>query len=477
MMPDEPPEESRQYYPSVFSQGQQPAQDPLTPSADSPPPAPEPADEFFHGERKKKTFDPRPSALPDTLPPSKAALIISDIGEAHGKRVFRFELLSCCVQAKPYDDASFGRSKLDPATNIAPGGPPAAKFLREMRTWSGKGKKKDLRDWLDACREEHPDDLELFIWDQSGAQVPWELLRLPASGPDEAGGYLGALATITRWPGETLPGPERVNALADPVPSRGDGPVLGHVASSMAGDREVLHEFFEVLPPPGSMFKLFDNLKKNSRPLAMVYVAAHGEFGNAPDDFKLDGFSVELASLFEGELPGLTAQSTLAFLNACYSGSEGIDTDKYDDGALRGFADYFLSHGATGVLAATGAVGTHDARELARQVFWMLEGNPGLTVPQVLRRLRADQMTRLEETELVLGERKASREAERMRVAPADLEAFDRAAEAEDRLDTMALLPLLYPYLYVYFGLPRLWPAAVHPGGRAATGELTGTGG
>jgi hypothetical protein len=486
-MPDQPPEESRQFYPSLLSQGQQPAEDPLAPPAQPPPEPPSADDELVHGARKEK-LGRKPSVIPDTLPPGQATLVISGTGEAHAKQHFSFDLSCCCMASDSYEDANFGRSQIDLATNIAPGGPPAAQFLLEMRTWSGK--KKDLRDWLDACRERHPDDLQLLIWDKSGAGTPWELVRLPAKSAGDTAGYLGALAAITRWPGDRLPDADHVRRLADPIPSRGAGPVLGHVTSSMADDRTMVGQFFQLADPfPEDIWALFERLESESLPLALVYIACHGEFGSAPEDCKLDSLSVARASIFEGQLPGLTAQSTLAFLNACYSGSEGIDTDKYDDGALRGFADYFLDRGATGVLAATGAVGTNDAHKLARQLFTMLEGNPGLTVPRALRRLRADRMTELETAERELTKKQTRRDDRRMHVPQADLAAFDQAALVEDTNDTAALLPLLYPYMYVYFGLPRLWPAAVQPasrpaaqptvqpGGQGSTGELTGTSG
>ena len=112
-----------------------------------------------------------------------------------------------------------------------------------MSNWS-EGQ-ETLTGWLNACRREHRDDLELLIWDvNTGVKIPWELLRLP---PDRSAnlpqGYLGALLTVARWPGGGVD-PERASRMAEPVPVRGSGDVLAHFAVGLEADRDMLRGFF-----------------------------------------------------------------------------------------------------------------------------------------------------------------------------------------------------------------------------------------
>jgi CHAT domain-containing protein len=365
---------------------------------------------------------------------------------------FRFRVTCCCGPFEDLDD-EVGRPDLDLGRNIAPGGPTPSEFLDAVGEWSYE--KGELTQWLNEHRHRHGDELQLVVWDNSELRIPWELFWLPDN--QELGlsdGHLGALLTVTRWVTMNPYKPKNVRRFEDPKPYRASGPVLAYIAETMEHDREMLRDF--VVRDARSMEHLFKILRgKETLPgkpaeLAMVYVACHGEFSDDAGRCVLGRYPLGRAHRLNDGLPMLRDQATLVFLNGCRTGALGVDTRRYNDGALRGFAAVFLRCGAAGVLATTGAVGMEEARALAKDLIDHLRENRDLTVADAVRQLRAkaaEAMPALLDTEL----------------SGDDL----RAAEEE-------LLPLLYPFMYVYFGSPRMLMSLAEDSG---TGELAGTGG
>jgi hypothetical protein len=387
------------------------------------------------------------------LPPGMAELIVwKQEQTADGPQRYRLRVACCC---EPFEDldVEVGRPDLDLGKNIAPGGPPPAQFLDVMGGWSYE--KGELTRWLNHLRHRHADQFQLVVWDNSELRIPWELFWLqddPDLGlPD---GYLGALLTVTRWVTMHPSKPKYVHPYENPNPYQASGPVVAYIAGDMQHDNEILQDF--VVHDARSMEHLFDILKgAESLPsdpvaLAMVYVACHGEFNDNAGECVLGGYPLGRTHRLSDNLPRLRDQAMLVFLNGCRTGAIGVDTSKYNDGALRGFAAVFLRCGAAGVLATTGAVGREEARALAKALIDHLRENRDLTVADAVRQLRADA-------------------AERMPpLLRTDVSEEQRRAADEE------LLPLLYPFMYVYFGSPRMLISLAEGTG---TGELASTGG
>jgi len=395
------------------------------------------------------------------LPHGMAELYVYPLDSTvNGKRGFGLRAASCCSAVRDVNDPHrvYGRPKLDLGTQIAPGGTPPAKFLRRMNTWSYD--QVNLIDWLDERRRDHG-TLELMVWDDTGFRIPWELLRLPADSDDEepAGDYLGAVVTVTRWLSlhPYLRNRNRVRMWMNPASEQANGRVVAYIHPDMRHD-EALFDHFD-LESADDMEDLFKRLRRATPPgalalLAMVYVACHGQFSDDPEDCALDGFSYGRATQFNDDLIQLREQATLVFLNGCHTGSVGIDLGTYNDDALRGFAKVFLRSGAAGVLATTGAVGRDEARVLADNLLKHLKSHPELSVAEAVRQLRRDAAVQMTE----------------------DLLRTDLSKEERQRADR-ELHRLLYPFMYVYFGSPRMLLSLTERAGQADTGELAGTGG
>jgi hypothetical protein len=461
------------YFRAALSGGQQLPAD--TPAAE---PAPQTSDVGLTPSSPRR-LKPDNGGMDEKVHSGTASLVVSRVERSGQAPGFEFLVSSGGAQGKVFPERRFDDSDLDVAANVGPGGPPAAKFLRQMRTWSAA--QAGLTAWLNDRRGDYEGDLEVMIHDSTDRRLAWELLLLPtasagkADSDGKAEGYLGALATVTRSPGRELAAPNQPSASGDPAPFQADGPVLGYCAASMAGDRELVRRFFELEEledADGTMWDFFVKLKDGPGPHAMVYVACHGEFSVVPAECHLDGFSLEMATAyFNGRLHALAPQPTLAFLNACYGGSTASDTGNYSGGALRGFAIVLLQGGAAGVLAATGAIGQDDARKLAERLFVLLQGERHLFIPQALRQLRAEQAADLDAMERDIAKRETQRRSRRIIMSQEQQLASDLAAKAAAITDTAALMALLSPFMYVYFTAPRLQISAPQEGER--TGELT----
>lgn len=389
------------------------------------------------------------------LPHGMAELIVYRLDSAvDGERGFGLRAASCCSEPCDIRDSrrSYGKPNLDLGTQIARGGTPPAKFLRRMHTWSSE--QGSLTRWLDKCRHEH-DTLELVVWDDTGFRIPWELLWLPAASGDgePAAGYLGAVVTVTRWFTMYPHFRHRVSAFSNHAPYRASGAVAAYFAEGMTDDARLFDNL--VVEHAEDMEDLFTKLSTATLPgaLAMVYVACHGQFADNPEDCALDGFPLGRATQISDDLIRLRKQAALVFLNGCHSGSAGIDMSTYNDGALRSFAGVFLRSGAAGVLATTGAVGKDEARVLAGDLLRHLREHPELSVAEAVRQLRVSAAAEM------VGE------LLRTNLPEDEQEQADRT-----------LHRLLYPFMYVYYGSPRMLLSLEERGGLADVAELAVTG-
>ncbi|MBC6461076.1 CHAT domain-containing protein [Actinomadura sp. HBU206391] len=362
-------------------------------------------------------FDAFTADLGVGLPTGTALLVVIPV-EQGGAEGFRLRAVCCCGPLVEFADV-YGRPDLALGSLVAADGLLPADVLSSMRTWSRT--KKRLVRWLDARRAAHGDELQLVIWDQTGYGIPWELFwleRAPGSGRTE--GWLGGLVTVTRWMsietawGETVRDYRSEHTCA--------GPVAAYVAADMEHDLSLLGPYhFE---SSDSLPRLAKALEDGD-PLAMVYVACHGTYGTRLSDCVLGG--VPLDRFDPRRFDRLGPAATFVFLNACHSGSLVDDAGRFRDRALRGFAEVFLRSGAAGVLATSGRVGDRQAHEMAGQLFRHLRDHPGRSVAEAVRDLRAEMA----------------------RLTPDDLLDVD-GPEGNRRL-----LPLLYRFMYVFYGSPR----------------------
>jgi hypothetical protein len=249
-----------------------------------------------------------------------------------------------------------------------------------MVAWSESH--SEIIDWIITLHRRVGDELRLVIWDDTGLEIPWELLWLDPGG--DPLGWLGALVPVVRWTTIHWPRLIQGSTFADP-PAECRGEIAAYVDQAMRADLAVLERSgtvkeFTAATLPG-------RIRTPSPPLGLVYVAAHGE-ADAHDVTTMHLGDLPVTRLSAGPQPGVLASRSLVFLNGCHSGRL-IEDLRLNDKILRGFVQAFIKLGAAAVIGTTGAVGEDTAREMAQEILSRLAADDAPHVAVVLRDARA----------------------------------------------------------------------------------------
>jgi hypothetical protein len=251
--------------------------------------------------------------------------------------------------------------------------------LNDMRIWSRT--KIELIGWFRRILERHGDDLRLIIWDDSGFDIAWELFWIkPDMTAGKQGGWLGTLATVTRW--TTILDEDGQKPY---VTRECSGDVLGYIAHEMAADRELIAGMSR--PLAGSLRKLLQELDNPGPPVALVYVASHGQFNRGAYGYKIDDVSLE--EIDPEGFSRIEEWGGLIFVNSCHSGHLTVNSG-YNDGMVRGFAEVFLRSGATAFIGTGGFITSDGANKVAAKFLAQLQDKPDRPAAVALRDYRKD---------------------------------------------------------------------------------------
>ncbi|UBU17995.1 CHAT domain-containing protein [Nonomuraea gerenzanensis] len=272
----------------------------------------------------------------------------------------------------------------------------------------------ELGQWINGLRARWGDDeLQLVIWDDTGFEIPWEMLYLdadPDGGPAE--GWLGALVCVSRW---TTIRRDGRRPFSD-EPKECSGEVAVYLDQDMRGDFAALSPYAD--EPYDDVHDFLDLLRgqgAGSACLAMVYMACHGTLGDDFSRWRLGG--LRWRDLQRPPLAALRRAPSLVFLNACHSGRL-VEEAHLGDGVLRGFAAIFLREGAEAVIGTVAEIDTEVASHVAGVIVEELAAGGGKPIAAALRDMRA-------------------------RAVPADPH------------DAEQLVAFVYRCMYVYYGNPR----------------------
>jgi hypothetical protein len=247
-----------------------------------------------------------------------------------------------------------------------------------MRQWS-RYKEPFLR-WIEALRERFGSRLHLIIADDTGFDIPWELVFLSEEG-DVGASLLGSVVPVSRW--QPVHGSNDV--LREP-PATCTGPAVAYVSSSIS-TASTERATFRDHSPLRSTNELRTRLRQeDAREFALVYMACEGSFSNDISECSIGSpEEPERISLLDldtpRELRALAHVECLVFLNACESVRPALDPN-VNDGHPRGFHELFLRRGARGVIGTTGLVDSTVAAEIAEQ-FVERASAPGGIAPSL----------------------------------------------------------------------------------------------
>ncbi|WP_242909523.1 CHAT domain-containing protein [Actinomadura terrae] len=367
----------------------------------------------------------RPSALTDALPTGTARLTVTR-DHSGDTEVFGLTGACCCGIELPYTaprtQARPPRLSLGSLITPEEGGESPSETWKRLRSWSIHLNER-LHGWLAAIRRAHGADLRLIILDLTDYDLPWELLWLTE--PPEQG-WMGALVTVTR----STTAVER-RRLAEPPPETCKGDVAAYINKEMRADRRLL-DHLSARIWDDSLDGLFLHLDQPGDPVALVYIACHGEYPSAePSGAKIrlrdgpaDWDVVTVRDIDARTFRRISSSRSVVFLNACHSGRQAFDPE-LDDATLRGFAEVFLRSGASGFIGTLGAVGMRAGHEAGRDL-----------VAHVMRPGNAPIATALRDY--------------RRRIAATAPE----PSRGTDTETARRLFPFFYAFMYVYYGYP-----------------------
>ncbi|MFD5649484.1 CHAT domain-containing protein [Streptomyces sp. NPDC127039] len=300
-----------------------------------------------------------------------------------------------------------------------------SEVLRGIRLWSDN--QYELAGWINRIRARHGDDLRLVVWDDTGYDLPWELLLLPGDAASGlAGGPLGALVAVARWTTVRDLGQGGLPA------ETGDchGRVLGYLHQDMADDGRVFTSYAHRLHR--RMTPFLSDLDTQDDRTGLVYLGCHGTYGEAVPGLTLGDRT--WAELNGERMSALRRDGSLVCLNACDSG-RFVDNRAQGEEALRGFAELFLRKGAGGCIVSSGKVGDLEARAMARRLVREVAEHPRRPVVRTLRDFR---VRALEEF--------------------GSLAQLPRVRNDDGQVDVVGqkrVLRLLYAFMFHYYGHPR----------------------
>lgn len=268
----------------------------------------------------------------------------------------------------------------------------AARVVRD--TWRWSCSTPMLQNWLNRIAQCGG---QLVIDDESGFEIPWEMITL---GDEHDGGggedrYLGAVLPVTR----TLPGAGGTDDTSEaPAPS---GRVVAYVADEFEGAEDDIGSLRALMDvePMATMDDLAVRLRAGAGGCSLVYIACHGI--HSDDDVAEDvalGSKRDLGQMeYAGERIGLAELDydlrhvrlrSAVFVNACHS-ARLLRDSLLGAEVFEGFPDVFLSRGSPGVIGTVGAVSSTFAAAFGATLLAEALAAPGVPIPELLRRRRA----------------------------------------------------------------------------------------
>ncbi|MGW2557922.1 CHAT domain-containing protein [Streptomyces sp. NPDC001514] len=364
---------------------------------------------------------------PFRRPPTATALIrVRRHYHPDGLQAFGFS--GVCEGVAPLPHTS-GPTQLRPPAiglgNARQGGEGPSELLYNIRLWSHN--QRQLGKWINKARVVHGDELQVVIRDDTGFELPWEALWLPADpehGLEE--GLLGTLVVLSRW--LTI---HDLHIDFPENPADAKGRVLGYFHTGMHQDINAFKGFSHSAHKTISGF-LNDLDTHPGESTGLVYMACHGTYDERLSALSLAG--VTWSEYNARPMDVLDGDRSMVCLNACHSGRFVRNTGLGED-ALRGFAELFLRKGAGGCIVTAGQVGEREARELIHQLVSAVTADPWQPVAQSLRDFRVRALR-----------------------AFGDLNRIPRARRDDGHVDKEGqerVMRLLYSLMFQYYGHPR----------------------
>ncbi len=272
----------------------------------------------------------------------------------------------------------------------------------------------NLIKWLKHLSECYGEHFCLIIVDQTGTELPWEMLELD----DDV--YLGVVGSVVRWiPVQVYDEWQRLHIVEEKL----SGGVLAYLdsieVSHTEKERAVLDTFTTFYCE--TVQELKQRLSQPLENVRLVYLGCHGVFYyNDKHQIAVGSLhnpSEQLVALALEGIPKHAHPRPLFFVNACHSARLIRDRN-----GVFGLQEVLFARAASGYIGTLGPVGSVYATRIAKEILSATNiSSAGIQPAEMLRQQRRQAVTRL-------------------------------AAHATDE----NWLMFLYTFMYVYYGNPLI---------------------
>lgn len=261
---------------------------------------------------------------------------------------------------------------------------------------------KFLRGWLLKLQKRLQEDCGiplscLIINDRTDFEIPWEMLDLNHDGP------IGAIFPTVRW--QDVPDPDDLSFEQDQKLLKFStqhthcrGSILAYTNTrelqATKDEVEILRKFNSDCHE--NIYEFLNSFEHSKSELSLLFIASHGFYREDIGEIALgeqqnNKQQISLMDLYNWEFTGFKSFPSVVFMNACHSGRLCRDEhfNVFDSEYRTGFATFFIERGAKGVVGVMGKVDDRYAACIAQNFFDEYQANPSLTVPEILRNLRA----------------------------------------------------------------------------------------
>ena len=283
----------------------------------------------------------------------------------------------------------------------------------------------EIRRWLKSLIRKFGEQLCLVISDHTNFEIPWEMLELSPY-DDSPNEYVGALMTTVRWR-QIISADDYL--LLDCKPDECRGHALAYILDTelkgVGPEIDALTKLQAVIYRSSQHhIKEFQaHLQQSESSCSFVYISCHASIHSNFREITLgsnldEQQQLKLLALRKCQLNLVKNSQGIVFINACHSGREQAH-NSIPHNYRMGFVELFLAKGARGVVGTLGAVGDTYAAQFAHDLIEESLRPPQASVATILRKLRLKVVKNL-----------------------------------PSEPNTRDLLPLIYTFMYVYYGNP-----------------------
>ncbi|KPL87570.1 CHAT domain-containing protein [Herpetosiphon geysericola] len=266
------------------------------------------------------------------------------------------------------------------------------KKIRNIFKYLSRNKFSELIIWLREFYNICQSEFSLIIYDKTGFEIPWELIRLDRKL------YLGIIANITRW--TLIRGVNGYDKLLSFQNFEFSGDIVAYI-----DDKEI--EYSQEERSNLDIYKtdiyfgipeFVDRISNTLDNIGLIYLACHGIFvHNHKYETSIGSFKNPSNNIVAVDLEEVEEHDTkyrIVFINACHSGRLILDAD-----GPYGLPETALALLAHGYIGTMGPIGCLHAAQIAKKIFHASNSSNSIYIAEILRQIRGHALDTLNKSD------------------------------------------------------------------------------